>query len=94
MGKLGLGYTIGMDFPVKALFEISISVKGSSYLVIYGKHVNGYFCAIPNWEISCEMAEPGDTFFNASRLACVLKADVSREIANAIKDYAGRCNNE
>ena len=55
-------------FEASVIFEANIDACGSCYLVIYGRHVNGYFCAIPNWHISCEMAEPSDTFYNFERL--------------------------
>ncbi|MBQ9713703.1 MAG: hypothetical protein IJV83_00080 [Clostridia bacterium] len=55
-------------YNAQVLFEISADVRGDSYLVIYGKHVNGYFCCIPNWGIGCEMAEPSDIFYNTEKL--------------------------
>lgn len=58
-------------YNASVIFETNIDVNGSSFLTIYGKHANGYFCAIPNWGISCEMAEPNDTFYNAGRLRSV-----------------------
>ena len=57
-----------VKFEATVLFEATIDTCGSCYLVIYGRHVNGYFCAIPNFGISCEMAEPNDTFYNMERL--------------------------
>lgn len=55
-------------YEVKAFFEIGINLNGYFYLVIFGRHGNGYFCAIPNWGLSCEMAEPEDIFYNTERL--------------------------
>ena len=57
-------YQIGANYPVEALLEISVDFNGSNYLLIYGSHVNGCFCCIPNWGIGCEMADPYDPFFN------------------------------
>lgn len=76
-------------FEANVIFEANIDTCGICYLVIYGRHVNGYFCAIPNWRISCEMAEPMDTFYNTERLigAGVVER-AARELAKAIKEIA------
>ena len=71
----------------KALFEADVSVNGYSYLVIYGKHINGYYCCIPNWQVGCEMAEPSDTFYNTERLqGAGIHGDTARELAKAIRE--------
>ena len=76
-------------YNVQALFEISVDVRGDNYLVIYGKHVNGYFCCIPNWRISCEMAEPSDTFYNTEKLLLANCPKYSaKEIAEIIRKAA------
>lgn len=78
-----------VKFEAKVLFEATIDTCGYCYLVIYGRHVNGYFCAIPNFGISCEMAEPSDTFYNMERLIGVGIGERSaRELAKAIKEIA------
>ena len=63
------------------LFETDLSVNGYSYLTIYGRHINGGFCCIPNWNIGCERSEPNDTFYNTEKL---VGAGLSEETANAI----------
>ena len=74
-------------FEASVIFEANIDACGSCYLVIYGRHVNGYFCAIPNWHISCEMAEPSDTFYNFERLiGAGIGESAARELAKAIKE--------
>lgn len=76
-----------VKFEASVIFEATIDTCGSCYLVIYGRHINGYFCAIPNFGISCEMAEPSDTFYNTERLigAGVVER-AARELAKAIKE--------
>ncbi len=89
----GKNYRIGMSFPCKALFEFTVAVNGQAYLVIYGEHVNGYFCCLPTDHTGCEMAEPSDTFYNASSLvkACLhMSYTEAQAIAAAIKEYAAR----
>lgn len=76
-----------VKFEASVIFEATIDTCGSCYLVIYGRHINGYFCAIPNFGISCEMAEPSDTFYNTERLIGVGIGERSaRELAKAIKE--------
>ena len=68
-------------FDAKVLFETNISANGYSHLVIYGKHINGYFCCIPDWNVGCEMAEPNDTFWNYNSLC---KTKLSKTAAKII----------
>lgn len=77
-------------FNANVLFEISVSVCDGSYLVIYGEHINGYFCCIPNWGWCCEMTDPNDTCYNADRLQqnCGANSNVATGIAEAIKEAA------
>ena len=76
-------------YPVKALFEAIINANGYNYLVIYGKHINGYFCAIPNWKVGCEMAEPSDTYYNSEKLISAgIEKTSAKEIATQISKIA------
>ena len=76
-------------YDAEVLFEANISVNGQGYLVIYGKHINGYFCCIPNWNIGCEMAEPKDTFYNSQRLQETgVSVKTANEISRAIRQLS------
>lgn len=77
-------FNISAEYVAKVLFEISIDIGGSNYLVIYGRHINGYFCCIPNWSFGCEMAEPADIFYNTEKLAELVGPDRAVAIAKAI----------
>lgn len=78
-------YRISARYKASALCEISVDVDGLNYLVIYGSHINGVWCCIPNWEIGCEMGDPTDTFFNTEALTRAgLGANAARAIASAI----------
>ena len=68
-------------FDAKVLFETNISANGYSHLVIYGKHINGYFCCIPDWNVGCEMSDPNDTFWNYESLC---KTKLSKRAAKII----------
>lgn len=84
-----MNYRISAQYSAEVLLEISVDVNGSNYLVIYGKHVNGGFCCIPNWNISCEMGDPSDTFYNMESLTrCRISKTNARAIAAAIRDTA------
>lgn len=70
---------------VKICFEHSISVNGSEYLVIFGRHINGGFISIPNWNICCEASDILPTAgYNAERL---VQAGMDEETAVAIANY-------
>lgn len=77
----------------KVQFEVEINYGGNYYLVIFGRHINGYFCAIPNWGVGCEMAEPEDIFYNTERLQgtgkfnAVRAKALAKEIYNASKVF-------
>ncbi len=68
---------------VKAYFEIQVEHKGCSYLVIYGEHINGGWCCIPNWGVGCEMGSTGDIQLNAEALE---RAGLNASAAKAIAD--------
>ena len=69
----------------KVLFEHDIQFNGYSYLVIYGKHINGGFIAIPNWNIC---TEAGDSIlYNTEKLtACGLDEQTALTIATHINN--------
>lgn len=72
---------------VAAVFEISVNIDGNNYLVIYGNHINGGFCCIPNWNIACEMGKPIDDFYNMEALRrCKISKNHAKAIAAAIRD--------
>ncbi len=49
--------------------EVSISHNGISYLVIYGKHINGAYCAFPKLNIAAELSGyDGDYGYNEKKL--------------------------
>lgn len=84
-----MNYRISAAYPVEARFEISVDVDGDNYLVIYGNHINGGFCCIPNWNIACEMGDPSDTFYNTEALMrCKMSKNLAKAVAAAIRDVA------
>lgn len=76
----------GRLFDASVIFEANFEANGNNFLVIYGKHANGYFIAIPNWGVCCEAASAEDTFYNAEKLRAVgLSTKTAHVLANAIK---------
>ena len=65
-------------------FEHDIAWNGHSFLVIYGKHINGHYIAIPNWGVCCEAGYPQDSFYNTERLS---RLDLPEGAAGAIASY-------
>lgn len=82
-------YTIEKLFEASIIFEASIAVNGWSYLIIYGKHINGYFCSIPSHNFGCELSEPNSISYNTSKLeGCGVDEEVAEAIANAISEIS------
>lgn len=79
---------IQSDYGVFGAHEISVDWNGFNFLVIYGRHVNGWFIAIPNWNICIEAVEPTNGYYNMVKLADVFyDAEKGKEIAMAIKEH-------
>lgn len=76
--------------------EINVEFAGYSFLIIFGKHINGWFIAIPNWGISCEAAHPRDVFYNTERLniafmGTAMELTDARPLAETIAEYHSEC---
>ena len=63
--KTGLINIISASLPVEA----DIEANGFSFHIIAGKHSNGNYICIPNWNIGSELAGFSDTFWNRERLS-------------------------
>lgn len=74
---------------VKVYCEISIDTAGYNYLVIFGKHINGGFIAIPNWNVCTEAsAHKGDIWENTERLIKQgISQDAAKQIAKQIDEF-------
>ena len=72
-------------YECEACVELSIDSNGWNFLVIFGKHINGYYIAIPNHNICVEAACAADTFYNEERLlAAGIGEKEAADIAEAI----------
>lgn len=82
-----MSFKLGRQYEASALFKGIISFPGREmYTVIYGEHINGYFCCIPDHGIGCEMAEPTDLFYNTrSLVSCGLDENTAKGISESIK---------
>lgn len=70
---------------VKIYFEHTLSVNDSAYLIIFGRHINGGFIAIPNWGICCEASDNLPTSsYNREQL---VQAGLDENAAIAIANY-------
>lgn len=69
-------------------YEFPLDYDGFSYLVIFGKHINGWFICLPRNNVSCEAADPLDINYNQTNLVEKggLDGDFALLIANMIKD--------
>lgn len=76
------------EYKVSDVHEISAEHNGFMYLVIYGRNKNGWFCAIPNWKKSVEIALPEDEGYNLCKICDVIDdSRAATEIAVAIKEH-------
>ena len=69
-------------------YEFSVDYEGFSYLVIFGKHINGWFISLPRNNVSCEAADPLDVTYNLQNLVGKgnLDGDLALFVANMIKE--------
>lgn len=81
-----MNYKVISRHEVGNVIEFTMDIGDWSYLIIYGKHVNGYFCAVPNHGWGCEMSAPDRIAYNSTKLTtCGVKYDVAKAIAEAIR---------
>lgn len=74
-----------MERTVQAYFETEVNYGGQSFTAIYGEHINGGWCCVPNWNVGCEMGSTGDISFNAAALEHAgLKPGAAKAIADKI----------
>ena len=73
-------------YPTTVAAEFSVDIGNSHYLVIYGTHINGGFCCIPNWNFSCELGNADDVAYNAEKLECRFQPDIALSLATLIKN--------
>lgn len=66
--KMKQSYEIVSYHKVGKVIEFTMEFASWSFLVVYGKHINGYFCAVPNWGWGCEMSGPESVMYNMAKL--------------------------
>jgi hypothetical protein len=85
-GEINMYFKVESKFKASVLFEASIAVEGVTYLIIYGKHINGYFCSLPGRKWGCEMADPEEVAYNRDKLMdCGASEKVAHALAEAIR---------
>ncbi len=96
--KLDNDVKIVSAYGFSGIREISVDWNAWNFLIIYGKHVNGWFVAIPNWNVSAEIGNPGNLDYNIGNLSDAFArmehggADCGTAIAKAIQDDWERMN--
>lgn len=90
-----MDYKIKSTYEVSRIQEISVDWNGYNFLIIYGFHVNGWFIAIPNWDVCTEAGRPTDSFYNVEKLARVIDIpEAPTVMAKAIKEHWEGLNSE
>ena len=86
-----MDYNINNAYKVSDTHEISVDVGDFNFLIIYGRHINGWFIAIPNHNVCTEAAHPSnDVFYNMEKLSAAADIKVknaSAPIAKAVKKH-------
>mgnify|MGYP006873017733 CR=1 FL=1 len=62
---IGTFNIISSDFPIEA----NIQANGWDFHIIVGKHINGNYICIPNWNVGSELAALEDYLWNYERLS-------------------------
>lgn len=76
-------------YKADAREELSVDYNGFNYLVIIGKHINGWYIAIPNWNVCTEAGNPAiDNYYNREKLVNALyDADTGVALADCIAEW-------
>lgn len=86
-----MDYTINNTYKVSDTQEISVDANGFNFLVIYGRHINGWYIAIPNHGICTEAAHPvKEVIYNMEKLSSASDINVrnaAASIAKAVKKH-------
>lgn len=81
-------YKIKNTYEVSKTQEISVDWDGYNFLIIYGKHINGWFIAIPNWNCCTEAGQPTNDSYNTEKLSKVIDIENAPSvIAKAVREH-------
>lgn len=73
--------------------EFKINIEEHTILVIFGRHINGYFIALPQLLISCEAIEPDCVDKNKIYLSQAgLRSDYALIVCETISEYWEKIN--
>jgi hypothetical protein len=85
---MDINYEIVKPYAISEITEFSVEWNGWSFLVISGRHINGWFIAVPNLGVCVEASSPDDIYYNTEKLAKVIdRENVPSIIANAVNEY-------
>ena len=81
-------YKIRNSFEVTNVHEFSVDWNGFNFLIIYGRHIHGWFISILNWNVCTEAGQPSSVDYNAAKIAQTHIHDIAPVyIARAIKEH-------
>lgn len=82
------------DYGVVGAHEVNVIWNGWSFTTIYGKHVGGWFIALPDWNVCVVSSDPSDFYYNRHKLSDAFNdIDKGEVVAKAIKEHWERLNN-
>ncbi|WP_026658657.1 hypothetical protein [Butyrivibrio sp. AC2005] len=84
-----MDYTILQHFTITDdTTELKLQIEDKKILVIYGSHINSYYIALPDINISCEALSPDEIKRNTFFLSQAgQRSDYAEEICTAIHEF-------
>lgn len=88
-GEIKMDYEITQHYAITGnTLEFKIRIEESKVLVIFGRHINGYYIALPGLYICCEATDPDCVEKNKTYLSQAgLRSDYALIICEGIKEY-------
>ena len=72
----------------KIYFAHKVKIGQNAYFIIFGRHVNGYFVALPEWGIACNVEYGANLYCEPGNLIAVgVQEDEAKAIAGYISDW-------
>lgn len=71
--------------------ELRISGRGSSFLVIVGRYINGHFLCIPELNVGCALSRPDNILWNLNRVSGIMNIVDAVTVVYGIAAASGGC---
>lgn len=79
-----MNFDLRYNEKIDGSISFTLEYNGYSYLMIYGKYINGWYLCIPSKNLSFDLASPRDNAWNMESLCKVLDEEFATVILQAI----------